>query len=52
MVDLTHPPTPELEYFFLFFFLNFFLFKIPEFWDDRGKILVKKNYTPGVKKNQ
>ena len=25
-------------------------FKNPKFWYGRGKILVKKNYTPGVKK--
>ena len=33
----------------IFFFFQFF-YKSPEFWYGRGKILVKKNYTPGVKK--
>jgi hypothetical protein len=28
----------------------FLFFKNPEFWYGRGKILVKKNYTPGVQK--
>ena len=32
------------------FFFKYFFFKNPEFWYGRGKIRVKKNYTPGVKK--
>ena len=39
-----------------FKFFSFFKFfwceiKNPEFWSHRGKILVKKNYTPEIKKN-
>ena len=41
--------TPGVKFFFFF---SIFFFKHPEFWYGRGKVPVKKNYIPGVKKNQ